>query len=283
MNAIMRSIDRFCYKHPRFGINRLMLYMVIGNAIVFVFSMMDRTGTFLSYLYLNVGLVLRGQVWRLVTFLFVPLSSNLLFEALALYFYYFIGNTLENHWGAGRFTIFYFSGALFTLLYGIAVSLITGRSVMLSADYLNLSMFFAFAALYPDMRVYIMFILPVKIKWLAIADAVLFALSVIVNPFPENLLPVIALLNFVIFFGQQFIDMLRRRGAGRTARQSMRFQAAVHNAKREASEKPYRHKCAVCGRTDTDYPNLEFRYCSRCQGYHCFCIDHINNHVHFTE
>ena len=57
----------------------------------------------------------------------------------------------------------------------------------------------------------------------------------------------------------------------------------IRRINREQNSKPYHHKCAVCGRTDADHPELEFRYCSRCAGYHCFCQDHINNHIHFTE
>lgn len=275
------AIDKFCYKHPRFGIPKLMLYIIIGNAIVYLFGLMDTTGTFLSYLYFNPALVLQGQVWRLITFIFIPSGSNIFFVAIFLYFYYFIGSTLENHWGAPRFTIYYISGILLTVIYGFIAWLITGdTSSSLDSTYINLSMFFAFAVLFPDMRVLLFFIIPIKIKWLAILDAVYFLVSIFITPFPANLLPIVAILNFFIFCGGTLMDYIRPHFR-RNTKQTINFRKEARKVKQEQSSLPYRHKCEVCGRTDAEYPNLEFRYCSKCNGYHCFCIDHINNHIHF--
>ena len=106
-----------------------------------------------------------------------------------------------------------------------------------------------------------------------------FVISVLMNPFPLNLLPVVAVLNFFIFCGG---SLLRNRPA-RTSKSTINFRRESRRIRREQESKLYTHKCAVCGRTDVDHPELEFRYCSRCQGYHCFCSDHINNHIHFTE
>lgn len=282
MKAFSRGLNRFCLKHPRFGINNLMLYIVIGNIIVFLFSMMDTTKTFMSYLYFNSDLILKGQVWRLVTFLFIPSSSNVLYFAIELYFYYFIGSTLERYWGSAKFTVYYLFGAVLTMIYGTVMSFFVNGYLAVSASYLNLSMFFAFAVLFPDTRVLLMFIIPIKIKWLAIVDAAFFALGVIVNPFPINLIPLVAIANFLLFFGSDFLDMFRANKRV-YSKQSKNFRKEAQHAKMEMDSAPYRHKCAVCGRTDVSNPELEFRYCSRCAGYHCFCIDHINGHVHFTE
>lgn len=282
MKAFSRGLNRFCLKHPRFGINNLMLYIVIGNIIVFLFSMMDTTKTFMSYLYFNSDLILKGQVWRLVTFLFIPSSSNVLYFAIELYFYYFIGSTLERYWGSAKFTVYYLFGAILTMIYGTVMSFFVNGYLAVSASYLNLSMFFAFAVLFPDTRVLLMFIIPIKIKWLAIVDAAFFALGVIVNPFPINLIPLVAIANFLLFFGSDFLDMFRANKRV-YSKQSKNFRKEAQHAKMEMDSAPYRHKCAVCGRTDVSNPELEFRYCSRCAGYHCFCIDHINGHVHFTE
>ena len=287
MKSFSKAIDRFCYKHPRFGIPRLMLYLIIGNAIVFLVGMMDRTNSLISFLSLNPSLILRGQIWRLITFVFVPTvspnASQILWEVFALYFYYFIGNTLENQWGTAKFSMYYLSGVVLTLVYGILVSVFTGGSyVYLDATYINLSLFFAFAVLFPDVRVYLFFILPIKVKWLALLDGVVFLYESVMSPFPYCLLPLIAFMNFFLFCGGYLLDLIRPSGY-ENRKQVIHFKSAVRNAKRKDSEKPYRHKCAVCGRTDADYPNLEFRYCSLCKGYHCFCEDHINNHIHFTE
>lgn len=277
MRNPMNRIERFCYEHPDFGIRNLMMYISIANVAFWLLGAINRP--FLSYLSFDAAAILHGQVWRLVTFMLYPPSTGLL-AFIAFYFYYWIGSTLEQYWGSGQFTIYFFSGVILTILYGFLIYFITGSSVRLDSQYIYLSMFFSFAALFPDMQVLFMFIIPIKMKYLAIVDAVFFALAVITNPFPVNLLPVVAVLNFFLFCGG---DLLRYIRPARTSRSTVNFRKESRRIRREQQSKLYTHKCAVCGRTDVDYPNLEFRYCSRCQGYHCFCIDHINNHIHFTE
>ena len=271
-----RKIEEFCYKHPDFGIPNLMRYIVIANAVFWLMGAVNPV--LMNYLLFNPALILRGQIWRLISFVFIPPSTGIL-AIIAFYFYYWIGTTLENQWGTGQFTIYFFTGVILTIVYGFAIYFITGRSVSLSSTYIFLSMFFSFAALFPDMQVLFLFIIPVKMKYLALVDAAFFVLSVISTPFPENLLPVVAVLNFLIFCGGELKSMLPRR----QSRSTINFKRESARIRYEQREKLYTHKCAVCGRTDTEYPNLEFRYCSRCVGYHCFCQDHINNHIHFTE
>ena len=271
-----RSIEQFCYKHPGFGIPNLMRYITAANVAIWVLGAINRS--FLGVLTFDPALILHGQIWRLVSFIFYPPSMGLL-AFLAFWFYYWIGSTLEAQWGTGQFTIYYFSGVILTVLYGFIIYFITGRSVNLGSEYIYLSMFFSFAVLYPDMQVLFMYIIPIKIKYLAIVDAVFFAYSVIANSFPVNLLPLVALINFFIFCGGELFASLPRRPSKNT----VNFRQESARIRREQKDKLYTHKCAVCGRTDFDHPELEFRYCSKCQGYHCFCSDHINNHIHFTE
>ena len=271
-----QKIERFCYRHPNFGIPNLMRYLTIANVVFWVMNMINRP--FLSYMLFNPALIQRGQVWRLVSFLFVPPSTGVL-ALLVFYFYYWIGTTLEKQWGTGQFTIYFFTGVVLTVLYGFVIYWITGMAVTLDSSYLYLSMFFSFAALFPDMQVLFLFFIPVKMKYLAIVDAAFFLYAMVTTPFPENLVPLVAVLNFLIFCGGELRAMLPRR-PGKT---TINFKKESARIRREQADKLYTHKCAVCGRTDTDYPELEFRYCSRCAGYHCFCSDHINNHIHFTE
>ena len=271
-----KKIERFCYQHPDFGIPNLMRYLTIANVVFWVMNMINRP--FLSYMLFNPALILRGQVWRLVSFLFIPPSTGVL-ALLVFYFYYWIGSTLERQWGTGQFTIYFFTGVVLTVLFGFIVYFVTGVPVTLDSSYLYLSMFFSFAALFPDMQVLFMFFIPVKMKYLAIVDAVFFLYAVVTTPFPANLVPLVAVLNFLIFCSGDLRAMLPRR-PGKT---TINFKKESARIRREQADKLYTHKCAVCGRTDTDYPELEFRYCSRCAGYHCFCSDHINNHIHFTE
>lgn len=277
MRNPMNRIERFCYDHPGFGIKNLMMYISIANVAFWILGAINRP--FLSYLSFDAAAILHGQLWRLVTFMLYPPSTGLL-AFIAFYFYYWVGSTLEQYWGSGQFTIYFFSGVILTILYGFIIYFITGMSVRLDSQYIYLSMFFSFAALFPDMQVLFLYIIPIKMKYLAIVDAVFFALAVITNPFPVNLLPIVAVLNFFIFCGG---DLLYHIRPARASRSTVNFRKESRRIRREQQSKLYTHKCAVCGRTDADYPDLEFRYCSRCQGYHCFCIDHINNHIHFTE
>ena len=278
----MRTIDRFCYQHPRFGIPNLMIFIVIGNVVVWLFTKMDTTHTLAGLLYFSPYHIIHElQLWRLITFVLVP-DTDGIWLLISLYFYYFIGNTLEQQWGSGKFTIYYLSGILFNIVFGFILFGITGKSYLISASYLNLSMFFSFATLYPETRVLLFFFIPIKIKWLALLDAAYFLFAVVVNPFPINLLPIVAVLNYLIFCGGWLFDFIRPARI-RQKQNTVNFKRAAARINREQARKPYNRRCEVCGRTDVSNPELEFRYCSRCQGYHCYCQDHINNHVHHTE
>jgi len=282
MKSIARWIDRFCARHPRFGIPGLMKYLIIGNAAVWILSAMD-SGTAVYYLSLSPEMILQGQLWRLATFVFVPASSGFL-TLLFLYFYYLIGSSMEMEWGQAKFCLYFFSGMLFTVVYTFIVYFISGRtpSPYAVAEYIYLSMFFTFATYFPDVQVLLFFFIPVKIKWLAWVDAAFFIYSVFALSFPSSLLPVVAVLNYVLFCGDIIASWVSP-SRFRQRRKTVSFRSEAARIRREENTKPYRFKCAVCGRTDAEHPELEFRYCSRCAGYHCFCQDHINNHIHFTE
>ncbi len=281
MKKLNQKIDLFCYRHPRFGIPNLMLYIVVVSLAVWLLSIMDSSKTLLTYFSFSPELICKGQVWRLITFIFIPQDMSM-WALLFFYFYYWIGSTLEREWGTPRFNIFIFSGVILTVIYGMLIYFITGSSANIGTYYIYLSMFFSFATLYPDMQVLFMFIIPIKIKWLAYIDAAFFVFAMLTTRFPFNLLPLIAILNYLIFFGADLISSLSRNRV-RYNKTTVNFNREKQKIKYEQRQKNYTHKCCVCGRTDTDYPNLEFRYCSKCAGYHCFCQDHINNHVHFTE
>lgn len=206
MRKLSAAVDRFAYNHPRFGIPNLMLYIVGANALIYLLTVFAGIGP-VSFLAFDWASIKAGELWRLVTFLFMPgyfSSRDLIWLVLFLYLYYMIGSTLEREWGTAKFSLYYLSGAVLTILTGVLMGLITGNAVMMGADYVNLSLFFAFAALYPETRFVLFFIIPIKVKWLAIADGVLFAVSALGNLLRGDILgvvtPVIALLNFFVFF-----------------------------------------------------------------------------------
>ena len=291
MKKLNSAVERFALRHPRFGVPGLMRFIVGGQLLVYLLTVFSSSAA-VSFLAFNWSAVKSGELWRLVTFVFMPGFSTLqdvLWLVLSLYLYYMIGTTLEREWGTAKFNLYYLSGVLLTLLTGILSALITGQNVWIAGTgYVNLSMFFAFAALFPETQFLIFFIIPVKVKWLAWIDAAFFALSVLWSLLRLDLLgallPIIALLNFFVFFWTEISEWFsRQRMRAKRQPQTIHFRAAAQQQKQKEARQGYRHKCAVCGRTDADHPELEFRYCSRCTGYHCFCQDHIFNHVHFTE
>ena len=283
MKAIARWLDRFCYNHPNFGIPNLVKFIVIGNVLVYFLDMFSQG--YASYaLMFYTPWILQGEVWRIVTFIFVPTSGynpsdmlSVLWFAMSLLFCYYIGNALERQWGTARFTVFYGLGVVLNIIVGFVMG-------STSMYYINMSMFFAFATLYPEMQVLLMGILPLKVKWLAWIEAALFAYDVFFSlasrQWVTAVLPLVALLNYFIFFWDDLMGTLRRTGERAVYRarpQTINFKKAQ---KQVREHKGYLHKCAVCGITDADDPNMEFRYCSKCNGYYCYCMKHINNHVH---
>ena len=272
-------LDRFCYKHPRLGIPGLMKYIVILQAVVYLLDIFSNGYLSLLLMFSSQG-ILHGQVWRLITFVALPLDSgNAIFFLLSLYFYWFIGSTLEREWGTTKFTVFYAMGFLLTLVSGFVLDL-WGVGYAIDMFYVNMSMFFAFATLYPDLQVLFFFIIPVKVKWLAWLDAALYIIQsaryIAAGAWFLCLLPLVAVVNYVLFF---WTDIMARFGRVqyRHSAQTINFKKATKQAQQQ---KGYIHKCAVCGKTDTDYPDEEFRYCSKCNGYYCYCSEHIHNHVH---
>ena len=287
MRKLCDSVDRFCLQHPRFGIPNLMKFLVGIMAVVFVLDLFSNG--YASYmLYFNAELVLQGELWRLVTWMFLPTNGSLFWIFISLSFYYFIGTSIEEYWGTAKFTLYYLSGMLFSVLSTVILSLATGYYGWSLSDayYINLTMFLAFAVMYPDAQVWFYGVIPLKAKWLAWADIALMAWniarSVRYGAYASALAAVVAILNFVIFFWEDIKSILGIQSRQRS-RQTIQFKSAVRQQKKAETERGYRHKCEVCGRTDADHPELEFRYCSKCQGYHCFCSDHIFDHQHFTK
>ena len=182
MKAVSRWLDRFCHNHPGLGIPGLIKYIAIGNVAVYVADMLTG-GMLTAYLGFNLALILRGQVWRLLTFVFIPISSGggfwgPFFFAVTTYFYYWIGTSLEQHWGTTRFTVFYGLGVFFNILMSVILYFTLHINMAVTMYYVNMSMFFSFATLYPDMQVLLYGIIPIKVKWLAWLDALFFAYEI---------------------------------------------------------------------------------------------------------
>ncbi len=198
----MKFADKLYYKHPNWGIKNMMLHISIVTAIAYVLQYIFRSNI-ISFLYLDRAAVFSGQIWRVLTFIFVPPSTGILWLLLALYFYYFIGSTLEATWGTLKFNIYY----LLSLLGTIAAALLFGG--VYTGVYVNLSMFLAFAYLYPDHQVLLFFIIPVKMKYLAYVDVALLAYSFIMGGLSTKLAIIASLTGFLVFFGGDLINRIK--------------------------------------------------------------------------
>lgn len=291
MNKLHDLSERFVRRYPNFGLPGLMRYIVIAQAIVYVLTVFSNAAA-TSFLAFRWSGIIRGEIWRLVTFIFMSGYSSftdVIWVFFFLYLYYMIGTTLEREWGTAKFSLYYASGVVLTILTGILAALISGHDVwIVGTNYVNLSMFFAFAMLYPDTQFLLFLVIPVKVKWLAWLDAAFFAFSVLGSVIRLDLagalLPLMALLNFFAFFWPDITDWIsyyRNRARHQNSAKTIHFREASRQRERKAAQQGYRHKCEICGRTDADFPDLQFRYCSRCAGYHCFCQDHIFTHEHF--
>ena len=216
MKKLNQWIDRFAYSHPRFGIPNLMLYIVIANAVTYILTLFAGSAA-LSFLKFDLYHVLHGEVWRLVTFVLLPFTYRPISLFIMLSFCYFVGGTLEREWGTAKFTLYYLSGMLFSVLSTVILSLATGYYGWSLSDayYINLTMFLAFAVMYPDAQVWFYGVIPLKAKWLAWADIALMAWniarSVRYGAYASALAAVVAILNFVIFFWEDIKSILGSR------------------------------------------------------------------------
>ena len=277
----MKIINKLERKFGRFGIPHLTNYILVCYVIGYLLSMTKTS--LISYLYLEPGLILQGQIWRLITWVLVPPGmSNILFVLIMLMFYYSLGTTLERTWGTFRYTLYIFSGLLFTVIGAFLLYFIEGGYVlfagMFSTYYISMSILLAFAVSYPDMRVLLYFVIPLKMKWMAFVYVAMIGYDIfnyVRMGVWQMAVPIVAsLLNFIIFF-LSTRDIQRYHPKEVKRRQE--FKKAVNPTKVTTITK---HKCAVCGRTERDGENLEFRFCSKCNGNYEYCQDHLYTHEH---
>ena len=288
----MNWINKLERRFGRYAISNLMFYIIAMYAVGFVIILINPT-FFYEYLTLDAAAILKGQVWRIFTFVMEPPNTSLIWILFSLYLYYFIGTNLERVWGAFRFNLYFFSGVLFHVVAAILVYVLTGISMQMGTSYLNLSLFLVFAALFPDVQFSLYFIIPIKVKWLAYLDIALFAYTVLqafmstyggdpvfgVYYKANAVAAVVSLLNFLIFF------LSTRKASPYNPKQMKRkheFKQNIRRAERPMQMYPNgaRHRCAICGRTELDDENLEFRYCSKCNGNYEYCQEHLFTHKH---
>lgn len=289
MKKLRKRFELFCMRNRNKGIANLMLYLTVGSAIVYFFTLVTENTLLYETLCFNYYAILQGQVWRLITFPLTYMPSDPFSMLISLYCYYSIGRAVEASWGTLRFNLYYLTGMILLDIYGMVFGSIV------TAGFLNLSMILAYATLYPETRFLMYFVLPIKAWVMALFYLIIMVYELLKYPYPLNLASTVALLNYFLFFGKDVVNLLpeswrskfRRRSKPAQPRPTSRPNVVQFQIKTEKirSDKikvdtNYNHRCTVCGRTDVSHPDLEFRYCSRCKGYHCYCEDHIGNHTH---
>ena len=270
----MNFFNNFERRFRKYAIPNLMYY-IIGMYGVGLLMEMLAPGFYWQYLSLDAGKILGGQVWRIVTFMIYPPGGGTFFSLIGMYLYYMLGVNLERIWGAFRFNVYFFMGVIGHVAAALIVYIFMGKTVYLTTEYLNYSLFFAFAATFPDLEFLLFFVIPIKAKWLATFNGIYFLYGFITGNIATRVTIFMSLLNFIIFF------ILTRNLSRFNPKEIRRKQ----NFNKQMKIKPQgwtHHRCAVCGRTEKDSPNLEFRYCSKCEGSYEYCSEHLYTHKHVT-
>lgn len=282
-------MSKFERKYGKYAIRNLSLMLILCYACGYFIQLVN--ADFLQYLTLDPYKILHGQIWRVVTWIISPPSGgNLFFVLITLYFYYSLGTTLERTWGDYRYNVYILSGMLFTVLGSF---LFMGYSYLFMGDvmqfygteyyfqiianyfstyYVNMSIFLAFAATFPEVQVLLMFIIPVKVKVLGIIYAVMLVYEFITYPVYLKFVIAASLMNFIVFF------ITSRGHVHLSPKQAKRRMEFRHETKKTTGVT--KHKCAICGRTEQDSPDLEFRFCSKCNGNYEYCQNHLFTHEH---
>lgn len=291
----MKKRNDLRWKLERYAVPNLTLYLIIGYGIGYLMLLLAPAAYY--YMMLDPFLVLKGQIWRLVTWVLIPPdTSNIFFVLIMLYLYYSLGNLLERIWGTYKYNLYIFSGILFSIL---GAFVLWGYSALMGAQYLmpgvyllangqvvnfgqvstyyiNMGIFLACAASIPNVQVLLMFLFPIKVKWLGILYGAMLILQCIQGGIATWIVSVFSLLNFLILFIRSHGKLRLTPGQVKMRHE---FRQKVRSAE-HAARSVTKHKCAVCGRTELDGDDLEFRFCSKCNGNYEYCQQHLFTHTH---
>ena len=271
----MLLLSRMESKFGRFAVPNVTVFLIVGQVFLYVAQYIQRAeggGNLLEKVQLTPANVLNGEVWRLVTFLFDPPVTNLIFAFFFWYIFYFMGTTLEATWGTFRYNVFLLVGYLACLAGAFAAYFFPVQNMPVlpaSNGFLYGTVFLAFARLYPDFVLYIMFILPVKIRWLALLTWIIYGWTFLTGDWMTKAMIVSSVANYLLFFGSDILTSARH-GHRRMKQQAKTLKSPARLV----------HTCAVCGVSSETSPQTQFRYCSKCDGELCYCPEHLQNHEH---
>jgi hypothetical protein len=280
MSVLSRLESRFGW----LAVPNLTLILIVGQVFLYIarhFAPGAADEDVLEKVRLLPADVLAGQVWRIITFLFDPPITNPIFAFFFWYMFYFMGSTLESNWGTFRYNVFLLIGYVACLVSAFATYYAVknaGLPAELIGDmpanngFLYGTVFLAFARLYPEFVLYIMFVLPVKIKWLAWLQWIFYGLTFLGGDWMVKGMVVASVANYWLFFG---------RDIWQGAKQGHRRMQ--HQARTLKGQGKLIHTCAICGLSSDTSPQTQFRYCSKCDGERCYCSDHLQNHQHVSR
>ena len=273
-------------KYGRFAIKNLTLYIILTYAVGFVLTRFAPNT--LEFFLLEPYFILRGQVWRVISWVLLPPMAFNIWTIIMLFFYYSIGRQLERAWGDFRYNIYIFGGILFIIISSFVLYFITGAKVPFamfgegfSTYYICLSLFFGYAMTCPDQVILLYFIIPIKMKWMALISLAYIIFELIQGSALTRTEIIASLVNFFIFFGltrgfKGIVPRVIKKPIKRRPTVTKPKSSTLVKSKGDAT----RHRCAVCGRTELDGDDLEFRYCSKCDGDYEYCQDHLFTHEH---
>ncbi len=289
-------LEQLEYKYSRFAIENISLYLILCYGFGYIMNFINPA--FMNYLTLNPQLIMRGQVWRIVTWILVPPTQmNLIFVVLSLYVCYMFGTIIERSIGTFRYNLYMISGMVFTVLGAMLFYICTEVGFMtedalisrmilndsfydlvglsFTTYYVHTSLFLAYATIYSKNVVYMYFIIPLQAKWISIFYIVMLVLDFFTGTIINKFVLVSSLLNFAIFF---YVIRKSPKITKKQAKHRKEFKQEVAR-----SNSVTKHKCAVCGRTELDGDHMEFRFCSKCDGNYEYCQDHLFTHEHVKK
>lgn len=299
MSNLGRNFNRFMVRNRNKGVPKLMLWIGIVNVVFYILFSFLQNMTLTAALSYNAAYICRGEIWRLFTY---PLTSWMAFIGqdfglgkllLSCYVWYWTGSVVEGVWGRLKANLYYLTGVLLSGIAGLVLYLAFHLSIPMFALYLNSSLFLVVATLIPENRVLAFYFIPMKMRWMALICIAIDVFYIVrdVMAYTQYLglgfavaavatEAIISFVVYLIFLWNQAGNLFGRRVNRYAPPRPPRQPAGNPGRTSRSTGQSYHHKCTVCGRTDVDCPGLEFRYCSKCKGYFCYCIDHINNHDH---
>lgn len=271
----MSIIDRLDRRFGRHAVGGLVTYLIAVQVALYIlqFFRLDQqfaNDSIRELIELVPEKVLEGEVWRLVTFMFEAPVTHPIWAFFYWYLLHLFATTLEQRWGPFRLNLYLLVGWAATVLVAMLVPQL--RQTEVTNGYLYTSVFLAFAQLYPDFELRLFFVLPVKVKWLALLTWIGFVQSVVIGGWPAFWIAAATTADFLLFLGS---DVWR---SARHWRRGHQFQRRVQQG--QAARAAFFHECSVCGLNSKEAPRVQFRYCSQCDDQRCYCPEHLQSHEH---